>query len=275
MRAHQEGTGTGGGSTGGGDGSGGGDGGSSGGGTTTGKFAVDDLIQVTEVPLNVRDIASTDGAVVGNLATGTRLCVIDGPVDNSTDVFEWYQIDGGGLQGWVAGGYCSLVSSGGCAGGASSPRFAVGDRIQVSDGPLNLCEQPSTSATIVGSYDTWTQVCVNRGPATADGYEWYDVEGYGLSGWLAGDFCILHTAGGCSRFTTGDKIQVTDGPLNIRSGPGLSYDVIGSYQQWTELCVVDGPIFADSYEWYEVEAYGYRGWVAGEFCGMLAQGGCL
>lgn len=79
---------------------------------------------------------------------------------------------------------------------------------------------------------------------------------------------------GDGRFDIGDQIRVATGPLNIRPQPGTGNTPVGTYLAGTELCVREGPVAVDNHEWYRVDGYGLAGWVAGDFCTLLAPGGC-
>ena len=56
---------------------------------------------------------------------------------------------------------------------------------------------------------------------------------------------------------------VTDGPLNVRSEPSLSGDLLTQLEPDTELAVINGPVCADKHAWYEMRLDDDRtGWVA-------------
>lgn len=75
-------------------------------------------------------------------------------------------------------------------------------------------------------------------------------------------------------FASGDKIQVADGPLNVRSQPSVSGTVVTSLNTGAQMCVTGGPQSADGYTWYPINAGGTTGWIAGNFCTLVAAGGC-
>lgn len=248
-------------------------GGCSGAAGGTGKFAVNDRVRVFDGPLHVRASASTSAEIVGEFDQDAEFCITDGPV--FADNYEWY----GTTDGWVAGDFCAIVAKAGCAAPPPAPaRFAFEDRIYVADGdpPLNVRSGPTTTARVIGQLSEGTAACVFDGPDFADGYEWYYVGGGGLLGWVAGDFCGLLASGGCrstvsdGKFGPGDRIQVTDGPVHLRSGPSLGDAPIDSLATWTIMDVIGGPVYADGYDWFEVDAGGEQGWVAGIFCGLYA-----
>jgi hypothetical protein len=59
--------------------------------------------------------------------------------------------------------------------------------------------------------------------------------------------------------------------LRIRSGPGLTYETLGTVADGSRLSVLDGPEAADGYQWWQVRTEdGQEGWVAGEWLSAVA-----
>jgi hypothetical protein len=154
------------------------------------------------------------------------------------------------------------------------PSFAVGDRIQVADGPLNVRSQPTISGTWVAELATGTQMCVTGGPQSADGYTWYQINASGTTGWVAGNFCSLVAANGCGTssgptpipstgWVVGDVLVTTDIGVRLRSSPsttgGIIYDGVPN---GTQGVMVGGPVTADGYTWYQWDTRYGRGWSA-------------
>lgn len=65
----------------------------------------------------------------------------------------------------------------------------------------------------------------------------------------------------------GQTVRVTTGGqnLNLRSGPGINYEVIAKLTDGTLMTVVDGPRTADGYTWWELDGEPGRGWAVEEF----------
>jgi 3D (Asp-Asp-Asp) domain-containing protein len=71
----------------------------------------------------------------------------------------------------------------------------------------------------------------------------------------------------------GDSARVvgTNGSgLRVRSGPGLSYQILGMLSDGTRVSVLDGPRSGDDHEWYRIESIGgaggrLRGWASGRY----------
>ncbi len=65
----------------------------------------------------------------------------------------------------------------------------------------------------------------------------------------------------------GDTVEVASGGsnLNLRTGPGLDFDIVGKLLSGTRLMVVDGPKEADGYRWWKIENSTVKGWAAESF----------
>jgi murein DD-endopeptidase MepM/ murein hydrolase activator NlpD len=77
-------------------------------------------------------------------------------------------------------------------------------------------------------------------------------------------------------FTAGDRIEVVDPPLRLRTDAGLQGDILEELNAGVALCVTGDRREADGYEWYPVRTIdgGQNGWVAGQFCRLVEKQGC-
>ncbi len=222
-------------------------------------FSIGDTVFVDTDLLNVRSGPGTGYSVIDAIAYGTNGLIVDGPV--FADGYTWYELNyvGGSSDGWVASDFLSLVTSGG--------GFGIGDIVAVDSASLNVRSGPGTGYAVIDTLFSGNQGVVTDGPVSADGYTWYQLNySYGgYTGWVAGEFLYYVSGGG--GIAIGDNVTVTSDNLNVRSGPGTGYSVIDSLNTGNQGVVLDGPVSADGYTWYEIEySYGgYSGWVAGEY----------
>jgi len=226
-------------------------------------FSVGDTLVVVDGPLNLRKAAGTDADVVSTLETGTEVEITDGPV--TTDGYAWYEVvTADDDEGWVAGDFLGTE--------IASGEFAVGDSLVVIDGPLNVRDAAGTDADVQFQLDTGAEVEITDGPISADDYTWYEIStSDDKSGWVAGEFLGTESGdtGDTVEFSAGDAVVVTDGPLNIRDDSSTDGDVLTQLETGERATILDGPVAADGYSWYQVETDdGTTGWVAGEFLGF-------
>lgn len=132
----------------------------------------------------------------------------------------------------------------------------VGDGV-VTDGNLNIRDSPD------GAYlDTTadeTSGTVVDGPVDSGGYRWYkvDYDGPYATGWSAADWLLY------SRFTHGERVATT-ASLSVRDGPGTSNTRIDTAAYGEGGTIVDGPVDADGYRWFQVDYdSAATGWSAG------------
>lgn len=150
-------------------------------------------------------------------------------------------------------------------GGPGFEAWPIGSRVRVADGPLNLRSEPF--GTIVGSYSTGSLATVTgepRKPATGDGILWYPVRtDRGEDGWFAAEFLELTDDSG------GSEVRVADGPLNVRSQPGTSGEIIATVPTGATGAITDKmPEEANGYVWVNVKFHNQHattGWVAQDF----------
>lgn len=143
-------------------GGGGGGGGTPGGGTPGGSF-----VTVTAPSgVNIRSGPGTGYAVIGGLAQGTSVRVI-----NSSG--GWYQLSSGG---WIAGNYTSGGGSG--SGGGGVP----GGTAVVSTNGSPLLVRSSPGGTIVGSLTNGTRISLTG--RTSAGYSQLTSGNWVSSSWI-------------------------------------------------------------------------------------------
>jgi hypothetical protein len=95
------------------------------------------------------------------------------------------------------------------------------------------------------------------GPVQADGYTWWNIRGIvgGIlrEGWSpVGEWLTPITP----QLNTTVTVTYTGGyGLRLRSGAGLSYSVITTLPDGTQMTVFGGPIQADGYTWWALQGY--------------------
>lgn len=229
------------------------------------EFGYNEDVFVNTDFLNLRDGSSLDSAVIDVLPYGTTGTVSTPAVP--ADGYDWYYINLGSQQSWVAGGFLSTL--GGNDGG-----YAIGTNLQVTSGPLNLRCCHSLGTTIEGTLAQGVQVEIVDGPVYSNRYTWYAVYvETGSLGWVAGEFLGPIGSNGespssppSSGFSIGNTVAVAVDALNFRTSPSTSAEIVNVLPYGGSFEIVSEATSADGYDWVHIRNDDYgTGWVAVSF----------
>lgn len=234
---------------------------------TSGAFAAGDTVKATDA-LNLRSGASTGYSVFAVLPSGAPATVVGGP--KAAGGYTWWQLRTADGTGWAVQNW--LVKIGSPSGPAPTPtprpkmgRFVNGDTLRTTD-YLNLRSGPSTGSGVIAVLSPNANGAVTGGPRTASGYIWWQIRTSVGTGWAAQDWLAKASSPPPSNGGLPSRVNVVDGPLNIRAGAGLDHPVVAVLPSGTTLTVQGNPVSASGYTWYKVsnDTYG-TGWVASAF----------
>ena len=168
-------------------------------------------------------------------------------------------VDAGGL-----GGSAGPEEQGPERAGRSNVRLVVGERARViAAGGVNLRSSAGINSAAVAKLPVSSLVLVLDGPFVADGFFWWRVEVVGSGGQTGmvaeggQDGPYLEEAGNEQALVdrpprAGDIVEVVIPNLNMRQGPSVDATKVTELTQGTRLSVLQGPLSADGYQWYEV-----------------------
>ncbi len=252
-----------------------------------GGYAPGDFFSTT-ANLNMRSGPDTSASAIAILPNGTIGQVTGAPL--LADGYTWYPITVSGIgSGWAAGEYFSHVASQATQTPSRTPTrtpipaatatrvpggFLPGDIVRTTSA-LNFRAGPGTGYSVLSVVPSGTLATVNGSPVNADGYTWYPVTISGAgSGWLASAYLALVSSGNPQPTQTatpsGDprigSTVYTTANLNIRSGPGTGFTVLGVAPKGTAATITAAPVRVGSVDWFplEVPMIGY-GWAAGTY----------
>jgi len=125
---------------------------------------------------------------------------------------------------------------------------------------LRLRTGPGLGYSVITTLSEGTQMTVIAGPVQADGYTWWKITGSPGTGWSAvGEWLTPITP----QLNTMVTVTYTSGyGLRLRTGPGLSYSVITTLSEGTQMTVIAGPVQADGYTWWKITGSPGTGWSA-------------
>lgn len=209
---------------------------------------------VGDGPLNQRSTASTSGTVLQVLSTGTIVAVISGPT--AANGYNWYYVTANAINGYVAGEFLSEVG------------FVIGDNVAIDSNNVNIRSGPGTNFSVIDQLNTGVIGEIIGGPSAGSGYTWYQIQyETSLTGWVASLYLTLsNTPPPSGGFGVNSWIMVDDPPVNMRSGAGTSFSVIGSLASNQGVQVTGTSTSANGYTWYPVTTIsGTPGYAAGDF----------
>ena len=230
--------------------------------TTTPSTSTTGTIKVNNA-LNVRSGAGTSYSVIGSLKNGATVEIVE-------TSGSWYKIKYGSGYGYVSKDYVTVSSSsnnsssnsGSSNSGSSNnttttPSTSTTGTIKVND-TLNVRSGAGTSYSVIGSLKNGATVEIVETSGS-----WYKIK-YGSGyGYVSKDYVTVSSSNNnsSSNNTTTTPSTSTTGTikvnnaLNVRSGAGTSYSVIGSLKNGATVEIVE-----TSGSWYKIKygsGYGY------------------
>ena len=175
--------------------------------------------------LNVRSGPGLEYPAIGYADQGALVQII-------SSSGGWYQgrVEATGVTGYMHANYLSFSGGG---GGGSGSQAVVNN--PVASQFLNLRQYPSYSAPVLGIYYNGAVATVI---SSSDG--WYYVEIGGQRGYFRGEFLSFTGGGGGGTGTpigSATVFSLNGGRVNLRSGPGYEYNVIGSFAPGTRVSI--------------------------------------
>lgn len=222
---------------------------------------------VTAYYLNVRNAPNpSTSAVLTVISRGQTY-----PIIGRNAASSWWQINVNGVVGWVSGGYVYAQNTAGVPvtdGGTTPPPAGFTATPTLN---LNIRSGPGLGYQVVGWLPAGQSAAIiGRNAASS----WWQVQFGGVTGWISGVYTVVYPASG-----TG-TIPITDGSttpvyytltarvnLNIRSGPGVGFPVVG----WLPIFQTAQVIGRDTYAtWYQISYGQYTGWVSAGYVTLQA-----
>ena len=208
--------------------------------------------------LNVRSGAGTNYSVIGSLSNGAKVEIVE-------TSGSWYKIKYGSGYGYISKDYVTVSSSsnsgstntGNNNAGNSSATTTQSGTIKVN-GALNVRSGSGTSYSVIGSLSNGANVEIVETSGS-----WCKIK-YGSGyGYVSKDYVTVSSSSNngssssssSSTTTTQSGTVKASGGLNVRSGAGTSYSVIGSLSNGSQVEIVE-----TSGSWYKIKygsGYGY------------------
>lgn len=210
------------------------------------------------VATNVRAGPGLGFWIVGTLNRFETVPIIGVSADGA-----WWQIRGAFGEGWIAASTATASNTGGV------PAVDPGPVVTVTAAQLNVRGGAGEASIVLGRVTAGTQLfLIGR---SGDG-NWLNVRSqFGNNTWVAIRFTSLGDGAAVASGTTTESIAVTEDAafaivnasfLNVRSGPGPNYAIIGTVVGGENLPIIGRN---ESRTWYNVQTVFGEGWVSARY----------
>ena len=204
---------------------------------------------VTGNAVNIRSGPSTSDSIVASRNKGDTLSVV-GVSDN------WYKVSLSGSTGYIRSDFLRLGSGSGSSPSSGSSSGSAGGTGTIKGICVRMRSGPSTSYSILGTYDSGTKMTV-----TGEDGDWYKVSCNGEDGYVYKTY--LSVGGGSGSDSSGSSVtDMSDtsatviSPVHFRKGPDTSYSSIQVLGAGTGVTIT-----GQTDKWYRVEYNGTEGYV--------------
>lgn len=211
--------------------------------------------------MNVRAGPGTEYPVVGGATLGQEFAVTGKNADG-----DWWQIDLEGLPGWIFAPYVTAVDTENVPVVAAGEAEMMEKRAFVTvNGDMNVRNGPGTNYAVIGPA-TYGQEYDITGQSE-DG-EWWRIEYNGQTGWIFAPFVEaagaenVATVGSVEVPAQGGAVVTVNGEINVREGPGTTYEVAGAATLGQEFPVTGKNADGD---WWQIDFNGQTGWLYAPF----------
>lgn len=212
---------------------------------------------VTADSLRMRSQPNTKSDILTKAPEGSQVELLSGEENG------WYKVSYKGKEGYMSAEWLKVVTT----ADASEQKTAG----VVNAGPLNVRSGPGTGYDRIGSLKEGSVVTILE---TSGG--WYKITCGSVSGYISGEYVTLNSVSSESSPEQEQEPETTPEPevdeiepqnglvmtssLNIRSGPGTSYDRIGSLKVGNVITIV-----GKSGNWYKITTGKLTGYVSAKY----------
>lgn len=203
----------------------------------------------TTTAVNFRKGPGTGYGIIATLPAGAQVVV------SSESGGGWSKVVYNGTTGYISSDYLKFADE-------LTGSFGTGT---INASYVRMRSTPGTDGSILGTYNAGTAMTV-----TGVNGGWYQVSYNGVTGYVRSDYMSLSGAAGGGNGGTGSGTSgsVKGDDVRMRSGPGTSYSILGTYNSGTAL-TIEGT----SGDWTKVTIGGVTGYIRSDYVSSGTSGG--
>ena len=222
-------------------------------------------VDITSGTLNVRSGPGTNYSVIGSLKKGAAVTIT-----GSTGA--WFSISFSGKTGYVSTQFIKVTAniptpsnpttppnttppaqtppaSTPPAQTPATPSVQTGT-VNITSGTLNIRSGPGTNYSVIGSLNKGAAVTI-----TGSTGSWFSISINGKTGYVSYSYIRLSSSAPATSKT--GTVNVSSGTLNVRSGPGTGYSVVGSLKKGNQVTIT-----GTAGSWYQIQFSGTTAYVS-------------
>ncbi|HHD2752993.1 TPA: SH3 domain-containing protein [Clostridium perfringens] len=213
--------------------------------------------------LNMRSGPGSNYNVIGTLRNNDKVEIIK-------EVNGWYEIKFNGKSGYVSSQYVNIVEEGSNEENPVEPPVSGNKQgIVKVNSTLNMRSGPGSNYGVIGTLHNNDKVEIIREVSG-----WYEIKFNGKSGYVSSQYVTIVDGGANEENPVEPPVSVNkqgivkvNSTLNMRSGPGSNYGVIGTLRNNDKVEIlkeVDG--------WYSIKFNGKTGYASKSYITIVNEG---
>lgn len=217
---------------------------------------------VTDGPLNVRSGAGTSYSKIGQLQKGKTITVLTKKTNSKGEL--WYKFKySSSKYGYVSAEYVKLKSS------SSDKVVAFSRKAKIKADSLIVRSGAGPSYSKLGLLKKGKVIYITKKITKPSGAVWYQFKYNGKTSYVNGSSKYVTLTNIVSEISRNNKAVVTEGPLNVRSGPGTSYSSLGKLEKGKNIQVLLEIKKTDGTKWYKFRySNSKNGYVSAKYVDM-------
>jgi uncharacterized protein YgiM (DUF1202 family) len=205
--------------------------------------------------VNVRSGPGTTYSIIGPAPKGAKYTV-------TGQSGSWYKIDYNGKTGYISSTYLSVSSSTPTPTPTPDPTPVKTGTVVNCTTSVNVRSGPGTTYSVIGSAPKGAKYTV-----TGQSGSWYKIDYSGKTGYISSTYLSVSSSTPTPTPTpvkTGTVVNCTTS-VNVRSGPGTTYAVIGSAPKGAKYTVT-----GQSGSWYKINYNGKTGYISASYLSVTS-----
>ncbi len=233
--------------------------------TVTAVSSMKGTVNTQKDPLTVRSGAGSSYSKLGSLAKGKTFTITGKVTDGSG--MTWYRLTYNGKTGYVSASYVKTTSTASASSKTTTvtPVTNMKGTINTASSPLTVRSGAGTTYSKLGTLAKGKTFDITGQTSDSKGVVWYQLNYNGKTGYVSSKYVKAADASSLTSNNNGNNSSTKDitfqvgtvstsgSPLNIRSGAGSSYSLLGTLANKSNVLVTGSANDKNGKVWYKYQ----------------------